>query len=166
MKWSLSLQCATFHWLLTRRWSLDCDPPLVSSPGPDPLDRAAARGLWLERQQGGRRYLRTERWGCTCASGGTSRRFYSHLSRMRLVSELLYRTSCLNICGQRRNTQVAFGSFKYMKTIPWLSFIHHNRATMIATFWQISDPNCKLLTPHLPSTVSESLSWLGGWSIM
>ena len=47
---SLALRCATFHWLLWRRWSRGCDRPLVSSLGPDPLGPTAARGLSLERK--------------------------------------------------------------------------------------------------------------------
>lgn len=45
---SLRLRCATFHWSPTRRWSRGCDPPLVSSPGPDPLGLTAALGLSLD----------------------------------------------------------------------------------------------------------------------
>lgn len=95
---SRPLHCATSHWLPARRWWQGSDPPPVSSPGPDPLVPAAARGLLLGQRR--KRVLFLKGW-LNLWFG--MRELYSHLSKMRLVSMLLYLTSCLNSCRQRKN---------------------------------------------------------------
>lgn len=76
----LRLQCATFHWLPARRWSQGCDPPLVSSPGPDPLGLTAALGLWLEKRHRDLRYLRAVLLPQVISFSSSRHRRFTHIS--------------------------------------------------------------------------------------